>query len=217
MESALAAAVFDLDDTLAVTDRHRQRLLDDATARVGTADVDRAVYLDTHGAVEATETRAPIFERLVADEAAAAVAAAYREAVGEALRPVPGAAELVRRLRDTYRVGLLTDGPLAAQRDKLDRLGWTDLFDAVVITGELPAGKPDSGAFERVCADLNVDPARTAYIGDRPEVDIAGAAATGLRPVQVTYPDGPTAHPAAVATVERAAMAEALPGVLDSF
>jgi len=33
-------------------------------------------------------------------------------------------------LRGEYRVGLLTNGPVRAQRDKLETLGWEDAFDA---------------------------------------------------------------------------------------
>ncbi|MFB6143316.1 MAG: HAD family hydrolase [Halorientalis sp.] len=210
---ALAAVVFDLDDTLAVTDRPRQALLDAATARVGAASIDRADYLDVHGSANATETRAPIFERL-GDADPTALATAYRAAVGDALEPVPGAADLVRALRETYRVGLLTDGPSVAQRDKLERLGWSDLFDAVVVTGELAESKPHADAFGAICAELAVEPGATAFVGDRPDVDVAGAGAAGLHPVQVTYPDGPPRHPAAEATVERARLAADLPDVL---
>lgn len=217
------AVVFDLDYTLAVTNRSRQALLDETTARVGTGDLQRADYLDAHDSVDASETRVPIFERLLPDRdgnrdaTAADLAAAYRQAVEDTLEPVAGAADLIRELRESYRVGLLTDGPVAAQRGKLERLGWTDLFDAVVITGDLPAGKPDERAFRAVCDELGVPPERAVYVGDRPEVDVAGAAAVGLSTVQVLYPGGPAPHPAADATVDRADLADALPDVLASL
>lgn len=221
MGPAPTAVVFDLDYTLAVTNRSRQVLLDEATAQVGTADLERAEYLDAHGSVDASETRVPIFERLLSDgdgdATAADLAAAYRRAVEDTLEPVADAADLVRELRETYRVGLLTDGPVVAQRGKLERLGWTDLFDAVVITGKLPAGKPDERAFRAVCDELGVSPDQAVYVGDRPEVDVAGAAAVGFHTVQVLYPGGPDPHPAADATVDRADLAAALPDVLASL
>lgn len=213
------AVVFDMDYTLAVTERDRQTLLDEATAAADVPAIDRADYLEAHGRVEATETRAPIFEQLLGEDSAAAdaVATAYRTAIGAALEPVADVPALVRDLRERYRVGLLTDGPRVAQRAKLETLGWTALFDAVVVTGDLPAGKPDERAFRAICDELDVDAADAVYVGDRPDVDVAGAAAAGFRTVQVLYPDGPDPHPAADATVERGAVAEQLPAILETL
>jgi len=208
------AVVFDLDHTLAVTDRDRQDLLDAATDRAGTAPVDRDIYLSTHAEVDATETRAPIFARLVGDEDAEALATAYREAILDALEPVPGAEGLLWTLGAEYTLGLLTDGPKVAQESKLDRLGWWDLFGAVVVTGTLPAGKPDPRTFETICDRLGVAPGDAVYIGDRPETDVEGATDVGMTAIQVTFPGGPEVSPAAVATVERDELAERLPAML---
>ena len=217
MAPSPVAIVFDLDDTLAVTARSRQQLLDEATAHVGSTDIDRAAYLQAHGAVDATDTRAPIFERLLDEDASAtpsALATAYRDAIEDALEPIPNAVDLVEALRREYRVGLLTDGPLVAQRGKLAELGWEDLFDAVVITGELAAGKPDPRAFSAVCGALDVDPEAAVFVGDRPEVDIAGAAEVGFRTVQVLTPANPDRHPDADAAVDRERLVERLPHLL---
>jgi putative hydrolase of the HAD superfamily len=210
------AVVFDLDYTLAVTARDRQTLLDEATDRVGVRSIDRDEYLDTHDATDADETRAPIFARLLDDPDAdpEAMATAYREAIADALEPIDGAEDLLRSLREEYRLGLLTDGPELAQATKIDDLGWRDLFDAVVITGTMPAGKPDPRTFERVCADLDVDPGDAVYVGDRPDKDVAGAIAVGMRAIQVTFPDGPEVSPDAVAVLSRDELVERLPGLL---
>jgi putative hydrolase of the HAD superfamily len=182
---ALAAVIFDLDYTLTVPERDRQTLLDEATAAAGVRDIDRAEYLEGHRQHRATETRTPIFEGLLTDGDPEATAHAYREAVNDALVPVPGVAAFVEELRTQYRVGLLTDGPVRAQQSKLETLGWTDLFDSVVITGSLPAGKPDGRAFETVCANLGVAPAAAVYVGDHPDADVRGAKDAGMRAVQV--------------------------------
>jgi putative hydrolase of the HAD superfamily len=210
------AVVFDLDYTLAVTARDRQVLLDEATDRVGVRAIDRDEYLDTHDETDADETRAPIFDRLLDDPDAdpEAMATAYREAIADALEPVPGAEGLLRSLGAEYRLGLLTDGPERAQATKIDDLGWRELFDAVVITGLLPAGKPDPRTFERICADLDVEPEDAVYVGDRPGTDVAGATAVGMRAIQVTFPGGPEVNPDAVATIPRDELVARLPDVL---
>lgn len=215
----LSAVGFDLDNTLVVTDPDRETLLDTAARRVGAPPLSRAAYRAAHRADIATETREPIFEELVADEAgvtAAEITAAYRAAIEEAIEPIPGAAELIRSLRTDYRVGLLTDGPVRAQQGKLEQLGWTDLFDAVVITGTLPAGKPDERAFQALLKRLDVEPGDTAYVGDAPDADIVGAAAAGLHTVQVLGPGEPRA-PAADATIRRDRLVADLPAILQDL
>jgi len=208
------AVAFDLDDTLAVTESDRAALLRRAAERVDVPmTFDRGDYRAAHREHSGGETRRPVFEALV-DGDAEAITRAYRESVADALEPVPDAAETVARLRERYRVGLLTDGPDGTQRDKLRRLGWTDSFDAVVVTGAIDAPKPDGDAFAALCEELGTAPGETAYVGDDPERDVAGAAAAGLLPVQVLYDGGPSTHPAAAATVRREDLS-GLPDVLE--
>jgi putative hydrolase of the HAD superfamily len=213
---SVSAVAFDLDYTLAVPERDRQTLLDEATAAVGAPRLSRETYLDAHRRNLTSETREAIFADLLDDDepSPAALADAYRETIGDALVPVEGAEALVADLRESYRVGLLTDGPVRAQRAKLDALGWTELFDAVVVTGSLDAGKPDERAFRAITDALSTSAAETVYVGDHPELDIAGAHAAGLRTVQVTD-DDPTAE--ADAAVERSALAARLPGLVESL
>lgn len=200
------AVVFDLDNTLAVTRRDRQTLLDVATDAAGVRHIDREEYLDAHGAHLASETRAPIFDAILESGDPAAVAASYRDAINADLEPVPGADALLRDLGERYRLGLLTDGPARAQYSKLEELGWRDRFDAVVVTGELPAGKPDRRAFEEILAALGVEPAAAVFVGDDPEADVAGAAAVGMYTIQVVR-DGATVSPDADDTVDAGSLA----------
>lgn len=182
---ALAAVVFDLDYTLSVPERDRQTLLDEATTAAGVEDIERDAYLQVHQTGRARETRTPIFEQLLDDGNAEAVARAYRTAIEDALLEVPGTTDLLGELRERYRLGLLTDGPVRAQQGKLDTLGWNDYFDAVVITGALTAGKPDSAAFDAIVGELGVAPEATVFVGDHPEADIRGAKDAGMVAVQV--------------------------------
>jgi putative hydrolase of the HAD superfamily len=208
------AVVFDLDDTLAVTDGDRAALLAAAADRAGVSlSFDREAYLDAHREHSGAESRRPVFDALV-DSDAPALTRAYRETIGEALTPIEGAASVLGTLRGRYRLGLLTDGPGRTQRDKLRRLDWADAFDAVVVTGPIGAPKPDRRAFEAIADELGVDPGDAVYVGDDPERDVAGAAAAGFRTVQVRYPDGPATHPDADATIRRSAFAT-LPAVLE--
>ncbi|WEL20756.1 HAD family hydrolase [Halorhabdus sp. BNX81] len=201
------AVVFDLDETLAVTTRDRGTLIEEATAVAGGDPIEYTTYQDTHHEAVTSETRAPIFEAVIDDETVDpdAVADTYREAVNDALVPVDGASDLLAHLTNGagYRVGVLTDGPVRAQRSKLDVLGWDDYLDASVVTGALKTRKPDPIAFEAILEEMSVRPSEAVYVGDKPEVDVAGAKDAGLAAVQVLYPGGPELHPRADAAVDR--------------
>ena len=216
----LTAVGFDLDYTLAVPVRDRATILSEAITQVDAPPISREAYLDAHGEYLTAETRSPIFEALLPPESETdpdALAAAYRERVEDALVPVEGAADLVTGLRDRYRVGLLTDGPVRAQHGKLEHLGWTELFDAVVVTGSLPAGKPDWRTFDHLLDGLDAPPWTTCYVGDHPEADVRGASEMGLHTVQVVSEDGPEPVPEADAVVERERLATDLPELLAEF
>lgn len=236
----VSAVVFDLDYTLAVPDRSRETLLAAASDAVGAPSVSRNAYVEAHRETDHGTTRAPIFERLfserrspadgdtadaesveiasadgdLADVDPADVATAYREAVAEATTPIDGAEALVRTLAEEYAVGLLTDGPTRAGRSKLRALGWSDLFDAAVVTGEVSDGKPDPRGFEVVCERLGVTPDQAVYVGDDPDLDVAGATAAGMAVVQVLYEGGPDRDARATAAVRRDALTTVLPDLI---
>ena len=216
----VAAVVFDLDYTLAVPERERQVILDEATATADAPSLSRAAYIDAHRRHLTNETRAPIFADLLTDRGSEAspedLASAYRVAIERALVPVPGAEKVVRDLRREYRVGLLTDGPILAQEGKLDALGWADLFDTAVVTGALAAGKPDERAFRAVLEELGADPAEAVYVGDNADTDIHGARDAGLRAVHVLSREGEPC-PRADAALARDRLGEDLPTILSEF
>jgi putative hydrolase of the HAD superfamily len=213
-----AAVAFDLDDTLAVTNVDREALLTSALRAVDAPTRSRAAYLDAHADNLTARSRKPVFEALVegTDVDPAALARAYRERVNESLTPVSGVETMLSDLGDRYRLGLLTNGPVVAQRSKLRVLGWTDAFDAALVTGELRAGKPDAAAFDALLDALDADAAETVFVGDDVDADVRGATAVGIDAVQVTTPGGPDPVPAAIAHVDRTALSTRLPTVIAS-
>jgi len=78
------------------------------------------------------------------------------------------------------RLGLFSDYPAEA---KLAALGLVDVFD-VVLTAQSPdvgALKPSPKGLRVVAERLAVRPEQCAYVGDRPEVDVAAARAAGMQ------------------------------------
>jgi putative hydrolase of the HAD superfamily len=217
----IRAVGFDLDYTLAVPDRDRETLLAEAIEVADAPPISRQEYIETHRQHLTTETRAPIFADILdtatTDTDPEQLATAYREAVTNALVPIPDAEALLGDLRTEYRVGLLTNGPVRAQRSKIEHLDWERLFDTTLVTGELDAGKPDTTAFDALLSALGTDPAETVFVGDTPGEDIVGGNAAGLHTVQVLYEGGPEPDATADATVERDRLAVDLPDIVAAF
>ncbi|MDS0299639.1 HAD family hydrolase [Halogeometricum sp. S1BR25-6] len=217
----IRAVGFDLDYTLAIPTRDREMILRDAATAAGAPPLSRDAYLDAHSEHLTGETRAPIFETLLrardSDADPDAVAASYREHIADALVPVDGAEAFLADLRERYPVGLLTNGPRVAQRDKLATLGWEDAFDAALVTGELAAGKPNAAAFEALLDALGSEAGETAYVGDDVNADIGGARGAGLVPIQVIFEGGPDPDSHAAAHIERDELTDRLPAVLDGL
>ncbi len=212
------AVIFDLDYTLAVSRQDRTTILDDAVEAANAPPLTRDQYLEAHSQHLTQETREPIFADLLSEYETDAdpdvLARAYRQEIADALEALPGVEAMLADLRGSYRIGLLTNGPVVAQRDKLEQLGWEDLFDAALVTGELEAGKPDPRAFEAIAAALAIDPADAVYVGDDVNADIYGATNAGMDAIQVLLEDGPDPDPRAIAYVPQNEIATTLPELI---
>jgi putative hydrolase of the HAD superfamily len=77
----------------------------------------------------------------------------------------------------------------------LERTGLAPRFDAVVVSAEIGAAKPDPEPFRRALAALGADAADALHAGDQVDEDVAGARNAGVRPVLVVRgrPTRPTA------------------------
>lgn len=196
--------LFDLDDTL-----YPQRAwLEGAWPRVAgaaPATVDRGRFLRALEEIAAEGTdRGGIIDRALTrvgarDVEVAPLVEAFRGHAPPVLEPYPGVAEGLKRLRRHVSLGLVTDGDPRIQRAKLSALGLTDAFDVVLYSDHFGRHerKPHAMPFMRALAALGVEPACAVYVGDRPDKDVAGAQAAGIRAVRVRtgeYRDRPNRH-----------------------
>ncbi len=99
-------------------------------------------------------------------------------------------------LRKLVPIGLVTDGDPTIQHAKLRALGLESAFDTVVVSDTWGRAyrKPHRLPFDLALSALGVEPERAVYIGDRPDKDVVGAAAVGMRSVRVRsgeYADRP--------------------------
>ena len=103
-----------------------------------------------------------------------------------AMAPLPDAIETVRWLRESgRRLALLTNGAAAAQRRKIARFEIADLFDAILVEGELGFGKPDERVYHRALSALGVPPADAWMVGDNLDFDVAAPQKLGLSAVWI--------------------------------
>ncbi|MEV0187527.1 HAD family hydrolase [Kitasatospora purpeofusca] len=113
---------------------------------------------------------------------------------GLAARVVCAPAMLSRldRLRAAgWSVGVLTNGATDIQQAKLRATGIFDRVDAVCISEEIGARKPEPEAFRVAVARCGGKrPGDVWMVGDNPVTDIAGASAAGLRTIWISAGSG---------------------------
>ncbi|HEX7300609.1 MAG TPA: HAD family hydrolase [Solirubrobacteraceae bacterium] len=97
-------------------------------------------------------------------------------------RFVEDAVDLLRELSQAgVRTALLTNGPSAMQRRKIEVLGLEPQLDAIGISGELGVAKPDPRAFAATLELISCAPEDTVMVGDHLDWDVRGALAAGMR------------------------------------
>jgi putative hydrolase of the HAD superfamily len=112
---------------------------------------------------------------------AATIAERYRFQREAGLQPFPDAVDTVRWLRDRgCRLALVTNGSGATQRGKITRFGLSELFDSILIEGELGVGKPDPRIYTQALRELGVTAADSWMVGDNLEWDVAQPQRMGL-------------------------------------
>ena len=81
-------------------------------------------------------------------------------------------------------LALVTNGDAREQRWKIERCALAPFFGAIVIEGELGAGKPDPVVYETALKALGVEPGPDVWmVGDHLEFDVAGPQRFGLHGV----------------------------------
>ena len=97
-------------------------------------------------------------------------------------RYVEHAIELLHDLRQAgVTTGLLTNGPSWMQRRKVELLGLEEHLDAIGISEELGASKPDPAAFSATLELMGSAPDDTVMVGDHLDWDVRGALTAGMR------------------------------------
>ncbi|MFG3000965.1 HAD family hydrolase [Streptomyces sp. NPDC048340] len=144
--------------------------------------------------VDALRQRAfPVtFERLrkelALDEPAAKLWDDYVTGIAAGVPHRPEVLEGLEQLRAArWRLGILTNGAADIQRAKIAAAGLAQAVDAIVISEEIGARKPEADAFHVAVARCGGIPWEDAWmVGDNPENDIRGGQSAGLKTIWVS-------------------------------
>jgi putative hydrolase of the HAD superfamily len=187
----IAAALFDLDDTLFPQASWLAGAWRAVAARAASFGVPEQPFLVALEGIAAQGTaRGRIIDRALAarghaDVPVAPLVRAFRSHAPEHLECYPEVREQLALLSARVPVAIVTDGDPRIQRQKLQSLALTP--DVVVCSDALGRAyrKPHALPYLRALALLGVSATAAVFVGDRPATDLAGAQAVGMRTIRV--------------------------------
>jgi FMN phosphatase YigB (HAD superfamily) len=145
------------------------------------------IRADTHVEVPAHRRLELLYRRVGADPAAIPhtvterLLASHMACLADAAEPMPGQGELLDWLRGRYRLGVVSNFDYSPTvRRILSEGGILGRFETVVVSDEVGWRKPRPAIFQRALTEMRVRPEECLFIGDRPEIDVAGAKAMGM-------------------------------------
>lgn len=95
--------------------------------------------------------------------------------------------DLLNILKNFKKIGILTNGKIWEQREKISRLDFGKVFDKdIYISEEINIEKPDRKSFQYVAKAFNVSVENTLFIGDSRHNDVLGALSAGMKPIWLT-------------------------------
>jgi HAD superfamily hydrolase (TIGR01549 family) len=95
---------------------------------------------------------------------------------------------VLEALHGCYPLGLISNGLIEDQQQKIDAMALGDYFDVCVISEEVGMTKPAPEIFECALSALGVQPSAAIYVGDNPHHDVVGARGVGMRAVWLNRP-----------------------------
>lgn len=185
----MKGVLFDLDETLV----DRRRSLDVYARRLNEAFADAAVAsgdlfvaefrrLDGNGRVPRDEFFGQLASVLFSNVTAAQVKEHFETTAWTQPLLFDGVPELLRSIRaGRWRIGIVTNGGVAAQSAKIENSGLAELIDGSVISAAFGMKKPAPEIFRHLIDRLQIDPVQSWFVGDDPRADIWGAGQVGFK------------------------------------
>jgi putative hydrolase of the HAD superfamily len=120
------------------------------------------------------------------DDLVATLIEAYRNHHPAITLP-PESKKTLDELGKRYKLAMLTDGFLPAQRYKVQALGIERYFQSIIYTEELGREhwKPSPLGFQKIMFDLGVEASECVYVGDNEEKDFIAPNSLGMVTVKL--------------------------------
>ena len=80
--------------------------------------------------------------------------------------PITANLDLVRALRPTYKISILSNADVSLRQRLQHEIGIHHLFDDIVCSAEVGMAKPDRAVFELACRRLGLPPADCLFVDD---------------------------------------------------
>jgi len=91
--------------------------------------------------------------------------------------------EVLNKLKEKYRIALLSNGQSKSQHDKINYVCGDRYFEEVIVSGDYGINKPDPRIFEIMANKLGVKCEECAFVGDVFATDILGASRANMLPI----------------------------------
>jgi HAD superfamily hydrolase (TIGR01549 family) len=183
----VALAIFDLDNTLIDRAGPFQRWATAFVARHGLepAELDWLVEADGDGFTSRTGFLSQVRQRYGLSQPVETLLTSFREEIVALVEVDPRVPAALDGLRAAgWRVAIATNGATEQQWAKIRRTGLDDHVDAVAVSQEVGASKPDRRVFEAAADRCGTTLSTLDWmVGDCATRDIGGAQALGLRTV----------------------------------
>lgn len=105
----------------------------------------------------------------------------FLKAMADICTPLAGAKSMLEALSQHAKLGIITNGFTALQEIRLERTGFADFFDVLIISEQVGVAKPDVKIFDYACQQMNITQRQQVLmVGDNPHSDILGGINAGM-------------------------------------
>ena len=146
-------------------------------------------YLES-GEVTRVELMRRVLERIGVydDELASNLSSTYYVERHAALELFPEAHDVLQKLHESFKLGLITNGPADIQRQEIETLGIGAMFECILIEGETKKGKPNPEVMRMAEEQTGCTGAEVLFVGNSYKHDVCPARAAGWRQAWIRRP-----------------------------
>ena len=180
--------LFGLDGTLVDRLPSLERFLPEQYQRYGgsqpalaDAFVRRFLGLEQNGHTPKAEVYKTLTREFELNASVAELVTDFRLNAFKTCTAQPGALEMLGHLRLQGAIGIVTNGSVTTQTQKLEALGLDGLVDFSLISETVRVRKPEPEIFLEAVRRFGAELSACLFVGNHPEKDIVGARAVGMR------------------------------------